>query len=78
MAFVVGACDVDGIPVTGQAAGNAGAHADQPLSAGTGAEAHHHLFRHRRLFQALGAAVFCGAVAHLLGGGAQGQLAQHI
>ena len=70
--------DVNSVPVTGQPSGDARAHAQKPLAAGPRAEANHHLLRNRRLLQPLMAAVLRGLVAHLLGGGAQRQLAQHI
>ena len=74
----IGAVDVDGVPVGCQAAGDARAHANQPLGAGPGAEADHDLVGNGGLFQALGAAIVGGAFAHLLGSGAQGELAQQV
>ena len=71
-----GLLHVDRIPVGCQAAGNAGAHAKQTVRARTRRQADHHLFRDGSLLKALGSAVFRGARAHLLGGGAQSEFTQ--
>src|SRR6185437_12462141 len=76
--LVVGLADVHGIPVIRKPPRDARAHAQQPLGARSLAQAHHHLFRYGSLFQALSAAIFGGPFAHLLGGHAQGQFAQHV
>ena len=75
---VIGPGDVDGVPVGRKAAGHARADAHQPLRTGPSAEADHDLLGNRRLLEALRAAVVGGALAYLLGGGAQRQLAQHV
>ena len=79
MAMVaVGRLDIDDVPVGGEAAGDAGADAQQAFHAGAGREADHDLLRDGGLLEPLSAAIFRGGGAHLLGGGAQGEFAQHI
>ena len=79
VAFVfVGAIDVDGVPIGSEAAGDACTDADQALGSWAGAEADHHLVGDGSLFQALSAAVVGGALADLLGGGAQSEFAEQV
>jgi len=70
--------DVDGVPVGGEAAGDACADADEAFVAGAVGEADHDFFGDGGLLEALVAAVLRGARANLLRSDAEAELAEHV